>query len=425
MKVSNANTGENIPQIYGQVRWDSRRHYIALMNTDRTTRYGNVKIEIPYTGKAALWDCRTGEVFAQETEKSPYGIEITTSFEPTEEKVFTVSWKMPPMAMKKKHTEEIKRTPLPEKYAYRLDEPNICVLDVATWHVKGEKEQPLTEILKIDRALRERYGLPYRGGDMLQPWFAEKYLDDNSHALGQVALSFPFEADSIPGDSVLYLCMETPERFTVTVNGKALDTSGDEGWFIDPSLRRIPLHASMLKKGENIIGISGDFCRDTNLEAMLLTGNFGVQLDSIRRILTVLPDSLSIGDITSQGLPFYSGAVTYLADSLPVPETGSKVFIETAGYDGACLKGPRGQMAAWAPYRLDVTEEALKGIPAEVTVVLTRRNTFGPLHALPARMDAYGPFHWVTEGDNFTMDRYVLLPAGLTHKPMAITEKTR
>ncbi len=82
-------------------------------------------------------------------------------------------------------------------------------------------------------------------------------------------------------------------------------------------------------------------------------------------------------------------------------------------------------MAAWAPYRLDVTEEALKGIPAEMTVVLTRRNTFGPLHALPARMGAYGPFHWVTEGDNFTMDRYVLLPAGLTHKPMAITEKTR
>lgn len=425
VKVSNANTGENIPQIYGQVRWDGHRHYIALMNTDRTTRYGNVKIEIPYTGKAALWDCRTGEVFAQETEKSPYGIEITTSFEPTEEKVFTVSWKMPPMAMGKKHTEEIKRTPLPEKYAYRLDEPNICVLDVATWHVKGEKEQPLTEILKIDRALRERYGLPYRGGDMLQPWFAEKYLDDNSQALGQMALSFPFEADSIPGDSVLYLCMETPERFTVTVNGKTLDTSGDEGWFIDPSLRRIPLHASMLEKGENIIGISGDFCRDTNLEAILLTGNFGVRLDSIRRILTVLPDSLSIGDITSQGLPFYSGAVTYLTDSLPVPETGGKVFIETAGYDGACLKGPRGQMAAWAPYRLDVTEEALKGIPAEVTVVLTRRNTFGPLHALPARMGAYGPFHWVTEGDNFTMDRYVLLPAGLTHKPMAITEKTR
>lgn len=49
-----------------------------------------------------------------------------------------------------------------------------------------------------------------------------------------------------------------------------------------------------------------------------------------------------------------------------------------------------------------------------MTVVLTRRNTFGPLHALPAKVGAYGPMNWITEGRSFTLDAYALLPTGLT-----------
>mgnify|MGYP001131483876 FL=1 len=66
---------------------------------------------------------------------------------------------------------------------------------------------------------------------------------------------------------------------------------------------------------------------------------------------------------------------------------------------------------------------AAQGDTALLNVVLTRRNTFGPLHALPALVGAYGPGNWITEGPSFTMDAYALLPSGLTHRPNLVVEK--
>ena len=418
VKVTDNTTGEDIPEIFGQVRYDGKRYYVALMNVNRTKGFPDVTVTLPFGGNAALWDCRSGEVWQQESTRRGDSLIIKTSFEPIGEKVYTVSGKMPDFARKMTAGTEIRQEELPGKYAYRLNEPNICVLDVATWQIAGQPRKPLTEILKIDRGIRDHFHLPYRGGDMLQPWYAEKYLPDNSQNLGTVSLDFPFRVETVPSGE-LFLCMETPERFSIKINGKKLEKT-DAGWYIDPSIQKIPLPASLLRKGKNHLELAFDFSRDLNLEALLLTGDFGVRLDGIDRTLTVLPDSLSVGDIVPQGLPFYSGAVTYQIDKLPAVDSGQKVFLKVPSYDGACLKTSDGQMAAWPPYRLDVTEAAEKGEPAEVTVVLTRRNTFGPLHALPARMGAYGPMHWTTEGKSFTMEKYVLLPAGLTSAPTAV-----
>ena len=400
------------------MRYDGKRYYIALMNTDRTNGFPDVTVTLPFGGNAALWDCRTGEVWQQECTRQGNSLTIKTSFEPIGEKVYTVSAEMPEFAKKTDTETNIQKKELSGKYAYRLDEPNICVLDVATWQIQGQPQKPLAEILKIDRGIRDHFGLPYRGGDMLQPWHAEKYLPDNSQELGRVTLDFPFDVETIPSGE-LFLCLETPERFSIGVNGMELEKT-DAGWYIDPSIRKMPLSPALLKKGKNHLTLTFGFSRDLNLEALLLTGDFGVRLNGIARMLTPLPDSLAAGDIVSQGLPFYSGAVTYRIGELPVPKDGQKVFLEVPSYDGACLKTADGQVAAWSPYRLDVTEAAKKGEPAEVTVVLTRRNTFGPLHALPARMGAYGPMHWTTEGKSFTLEKYVLLPAGLTYAPTVV-----
>ena len=98
------------------------------------------------------------------------------------------------------------------------------------------------------------------------------------------------------------------------------------------------------------------------------------------------------------------------------------------GFDGGCIELNNEyahQICGWLPYQLDLTQVAEKGDTAELNVVLTRRNTFGPLHALPALVGAYGPENWVTEGSSFTMDQYVLLPAGLTHQPELIIEEVK
>ncbi|HHW00934.1 MAG TPA: hypothetical protein GXX36_15475 [Clostridiaceae bacterium] len=55
----------------------------------------------------------------------------------------------------------------------------------------------------------------------------------------------------------------------------------------------------------------------------------------------------------------------------------------------------------------------------QLEVVLTRRNTFGPLHLLPAVQASYGPESFISEGDNYSRD-YALIPSGLLSEPELI-----
>lgn len=64
---------------------------------------------------------------------------------------------------------------LPEAFSYTLEEPNVCVLDIADLSVDGGEWRRDLEILKADQAVRRHFGLPLRGGEMLQPWFVRKY----------------------------------------------------------------------------------------------------------------------------------------------------------------------------------------------------------------------------------------------------------
>ena len=76
-------------------------------------------------------------------------------------------------------------------------------------------------------------------------------------------------------------------------------------------------------------------------------------------------------------------------------------------------------MIAFEPYVAVVPDG---DAPLYLDVVLTRRNTFGPLHQLPARIWAYGPEMFVSEGDAFT-NGYVLFRSGLLESPTAYNKK--
>ena len=74
-------------------------------------------------------------------------------------------------------------------------------------------------------------------------------------------------------------------------------------------------------------------------------------------------------------------------------------------------------MIAWQPYEADITNDINMNGEVTIEVVLTRRNTFGPLHQLPVKASAYGPFSFVTEGDEFSKD-YILINSGLLKEPV-------
>ena len=131
------------------------------------------------------------------------------------------------------------------------------------------------------------------------------------------------------------------------------------------------------------------------------------------------------GDIAKQGLPFYSGAITYKTTVFYTP--GDNVTVSLPDFEATVVKvsanGCDPMPIAWKPYEADITHMLKEGNnDLSIQYVLTRRNTFGPLHALPSRTTAYGPGNFITTGEDWT-DDYVLLPAGMTAVPEIIIKK--
>jgi hypothetical protein len=178
-------------------------------------------------------------------------------------------------------------------------------------------------------------------------------------------------------------------------------------WWVDTAIRRVPIPAEAIHPGRNTVVLGSDFRRDFELEAVYVLGKFGVFGELAPMRIGRLPEQLSVGDWCGQGLPFYGGAVRL---NIPLPEGATQ--IDFPGVEGACVRIDR-KTVPWPPFVAPVS-----GREAVVDIVLTRRNTFGPLHLVPREQVAYGPGHWVTGGAAWD-DCYQWIPSGLLEAPRA------
>lgn len=359
-----------------------------LLNIDRENEQQGVEIQIAGEGTLEEWNARTGE-----TALLP-GLAFARSFAPGEELLLVRRQNSAEKTMRQ--MVPVRKKALTGPFAYRLAEPNMAVLDTVSWHYENGPWSEVTDILKADHALRGQLGLPWRSGEMLQPWYVEKEGLIPPRA-GRLTLRYAFASEAPLTGAKLML--ESPAEFNVTLNGLPLSTKRDEGWHIDPCFRLFPLPD--LAPGSHVLELTCRFGPDVNLEAIYLVGAFGVKTNGNKVILTTLPETLALGDISGQGLPFYSGAVDY---QLPMAEKGARL---KAAYGGACAEVPGSGLLAFAGETLPVEGEPI------LRVHLTRRNTFGPLHVNPPRVYSYGPETFVTEGDAFMADGFSLIENGL------------
>ncbi len=299
--------------------------------------------------------------------------------------------------------------------AYRLDEPNICVLDAVSASFQPADGSPSFEtqgeILQVDRRLRRHLGLPYRGGSMVQPWFNS----EQPPVLGRLTLCLTWDIEQMPDR--IDLVMEHPEKWQFKLNQQPIKPD-NTGWFIDPALVRLPIDTALLAAGTNTLVLSADWTARFDLEALYLIGPFGVRLPGgAKRVLTTLPDHLSCRPLSGQGLPFYSGRITYQipaamlenADTLELTSDYSALIKLKAPGDG------QDKIMPWRPFRARFTDYLTEqGLWIEV--VLTRRNTFGPLHLCPKITEFYGPDHFISEGEHFS-DDCQLIDDGLLAPP--------
>jgi len=412
--------GREVRSLLYQLREETGAHYLFIINLDRRKACENVLVRVGVEGEAEEWDAETGRRFSARQRREGNHLVIETDFPPTGSRLFVIRKRGGGNLPHRPRYETVKRRPLPRTPdVTSLDEPNVLVLDRPRFRIEGGKWRGPEEILRVDREVRRSLGVAPRGGNMVQPWARPKPSRKKSRRLD---LLFEFEVREIPAGPV-ELAVEQPHRFAIAVNGTQIATDKETGWWVDRSIRRLPIDPAHLKLGRNEIALSIAYTEDDGLEASFLLGWFGVAVEATEASIVAPPRKLRPGDWCKLGLPFYSGAVTYeWRAEIEPPSNGERVFLAVPRFRGACARvlvnGRQAGIIAWQPHELDITDLVGEGENMiGVEVISSRRNSFGPLHQAEPEDHWTGPLQFITTGDRWT-DAYNLKPHGLLAPPV-------
>ena len=396
--------------IMSQVREDADGQWIVLLNTNHESGLSELQIELQSGAQyLAEFDCRTGRHYAVPFKQENGCMSWSSSLAKSGERVFRISHEpidceAPRASLNASQTETLEGP-----YAYQLNEPNTLVLDRPEYQIGTADWQAAEDILTIDAQLRDSLEVPRRGGTMVQPWFSKEDAHTGRAAL---KLRYHFEIETLP--ETIELALEQPQHFQLSINGQALESSLLPDYWVDAAIRRIRVPTDLLKTGSNQIELAVNFGADVDLEAIYLLGDFGVYYrDPITATLGTLPERIEAADLCAQGLPHYSGGITY---SLPLPNSSSPRKLELGDFGGAALAvqtADNSETICFPPYQANIAAGVDQ---AEVTVWLTRRNLFGPMHLIPSEQSQTGPDSFRSTGNDY-QDSPVLTASGLLIEP--------
>ena len=305
-------------------------------------------------------------------------------------------------------------------------------MDKPLFSLDGKKWESAGDILKVDDIVRDRISVKRRAGAMKQPWVYKNEKTDPFLGKKQpVALKYNFDAEAIPS-GLLCLGLERPELYKISVNGINVSTETQCGWWCDKSLKRIPLSPAAMKKGANEILLQTVFQNGhPGLEIAYLLGSFGVKISGAGLVLTEIDNALELGDCVPQGLPFYSGNLSYCFQAENPAKSGGRVFISAEERSAVAVKirvnGQEAGIIAWDPRELEITNLLRNGKNEIIIEVLgNRRNSHGPFNLKAHKDDNLffyvSPWSFRSEGEKFTPD-YNLVPGGLLTAPELIVKK--
>ncbi len=282
--------------------------------------------------------------------------------------------------------------------SYRREEDNVYLLDMAEYRLNNDDWEPADELQVINDKCRKRLNLQTSN---LQPWLIGDepichYVDLRFRVTSRTALE--------------NLSIAAEEMTALRVNGQEIALT-PSGYYVDEDIIRYPIGG--LCEGENIIEIKTPVSDAIGLENMFLLGDFDVELKGCVQTLTAPSDTVAFGSIAHQGMPFYSGNLTYKA-TVDVPDCN--LSLRVSRYRGAAVKvvldGQASQIIAYPPYNHTFSNVPAGQHTLEFTLLGNRFNTFGALHACDystwyaggkwstfgtSREDAFYPPTWTYE----------------------------
>ena len=413
-----------------QMRQDGDERFVFICNTDRNSPVDTI-VHLKGLWKVNLMDTLTGEEYCLKTQISEGWIFFPYRFEGCASLLLRLSPKsdtvissLPPRII---YNEDVPTASEITLDSVELSEPNVLLLDYAEFKLDDGGWSGSTEILQIDNIIRDHLRLPFKGEAWKQPWAVPQ---SERAPITFVTLRFTFESAFTILETTM-LALEDAESKTIYVNDTFIPSTNDTAaldWWVDEAIKTVPIPGQLIKQGTNSVTLSFPFGILTNLERIYLLGNFSVDLQA-RRTTLLQPlnlNKINWGDITSQGLPFYVGNVTYNCSllvpsgtssssdpplALSVPQFSSPVLTVT----DLNTKQKLGRIA-FQPHMLPLGRLKAGHHKLAITAFGNRYNSFGHLH-LPDGMTTYcGPSMWRTGGDWWT-DNYNVKPIGVLECP--------
>jgi hypothetical protein len=433
--------GREIRAILYGLRQDRDAYTLFLCNTgqdvcgkqvddlplrQRTLGFDDVTVRLlcPGRGRPLEVDCERGKVFAAAGRAGREGWTIRTSLPALASRMFLLPKRRQPIAYPRRPAlRVVAAKTLGGAWDVQLCEPNCLVLDRARWRMDDGAWQAVQDILRIDTAVRQAAGIPRIAWNMRQPW-AQPVGPRPPRV--RVELEYAFDVRALPAGPV-HLAIERPEFFGIALNGQDVCADGDCGWWVDRSLRLLPVDGAVLRPGRNTLALACELSQlHPGLEAVYLLGDFGAAVAGTKVSIVAPPRRLRPGDWTHQGLAFYAGHVSYLRWIRPVLRAGQRLFVRVPVYEGVGVRvlidGHQAGIIAWPPNEVDVTDFLRPGgATLAIQVLGHRRNSHGPLH-LTRQPAGIWPGSWRTKDDLWT-DRYTLVPCGLMKPPQLVTKQ--
>lgn len=295
----------------------------------------------------------------------------------------------------------------PYAVPFSLEDPNAMVLDIAKWSFDGGEMNKEEEILRIDTAIRNSCGWTPYGNACDQPWYLPRKAPEHT-----ALLVFDIRSDiDYEGAS---LALERAEAATIKLNGEVVK-SDVVGYYVDKSIKTVKL--PKIVKGNNVLTVEYPYGEGSALERLYVLGMFGVRVEGKKAVITALPEKLAFGDILPQGLPFYSGKLTYHFD---VETTGGTLKIRTPQYRAAVLRATvdnaESKIIAFSPYAAEFDLEA-GSHKLDIDAYINRTNGFGPLHDADDNTAYQSPGIWRSKDDKWCYE-YRLKKEGILVSPI-------
>jgi hypothetical protein len=280
---------------------------------------------------------------------------------------------------------------------------------MAEYSLDGEELNGEEEILRADSACRRKLGWEPWGGSANQPWCLPAIPPEHT-----ITLRFKINSEiEISGAS---LALEMAEASKITFNGVEVP-SVVTGYFTDKSIKTVAMPT--IPAGTSELIIVQPFGHRTATEWCYLLGEFGVRVDGMKKAITKLPETLGFDSITTQGLPFYSGKLTYEFD-IDNEVEGNGIEIRLHQYRAALysvsVDGDEPTIGAFAPYVVTRNNLSKGKHTVQATLYINRTNAFSHLHCSDPTLSYPGPTAWRTDGDRWCYE-YRLKPEGLLVTP--------